>query len=96
MTSTFSDLSCIFITVRGEPLTRRITGCFKTTPQGALMNDAGLRLAESLLNTRVRRYKMRQMSMPDASGGGRMIEMDDNVVRRVEGIDELVPEDRPF
>jgi len=75
---------------------RRITGCFRTTPQGALMNDAGLRPAKSILNNRVRRYKMRQMMMPDALGGGRMIETEGNVVRRVEGIDELIPEDYPL
>jgi len=60
------------------------------------MNDAGLRPANAILNNRVRRYKMRQMMMPDAKGGGRMIEMDGNVVRRVEGIDELIPEDYPL
>jgi ribonuclease HI len=75
---------------------RRTTGCFRTTPQGALMNDAGLRPANALLNNRVRRYKMRQMMMPDASGGGRMLEMEGNVVHRVEGIDELIPEDYPL
>jgi len=32
---------------------RRITRCFRTTPQGALMNDAGLRPAKALLNDRV-------------------------------------------
>jgi hypothetical protein len=35
---------------------RRITGYFRTTPQGALMNEAGLRPAEATLNNRVRRY----------------------------------------
>jgi len=60
------------------------------------MNDAGLRRATAILNNRVRRYKMRQMMMPDATGGGRMIEMEGNVVRRVEGIDELIPENDPF
>jgi len=60
------------------------------------MNDAGLRPAKSILNNRVRRYKMRQMMMPDALGGGRMIETEGNVVRRVEGIDELIPEDYPL
>jgi len=75
---------------------RRVTGCFRTTPQGALLNDAGLRPAKAILNNRVRRYKMRQMMMPIALGGGRMIEMEGNVVRRVEGIDELIPEDYPF
>jgi len=75
---------------------RRVTGCFRTTPQGALMNDAGLRPANAILNNRVRRYKMRQMMMPDATGGGRMIEMEGNVVRGVEGIDELIPEDYPL
>jgi len=75
---------------------RRVTGCFPTTPQGALMNDAGLRPAKAILNIRVRRYKMRQMMMSDALGRGRMIEMEGNVVRRVEGIDELIPEDYPI
>jgi len=75
---------------------RRVTGCFKTTPQGALMNDAELRPANAILNNRVRRYKMRQMMMPDAAGGGKMIQMEGNVVRRVEGIDELIPEDYPL
>jgi hypothetical protein len=38
---------------------RRVTGCFRTTPQGALMNDAGLRPAEALLNNQCQQYKMR-------------------------------------
>jgi len=75
---------------------RRVTGCFKTTPQGALMNDAGLRPAKALLNNQVRLYKLRQMMMPDAQGGGRMLEIWRNVLQRVEGIDELIPEDKPF
>jgi hypothetical protein len=75
---------------------RRVTGCFRTTPQGALMNDAGLRPANAILDNRIRRYKMRQMMMPDASGGGRMLEMEGNVVHRVEGIDELILEDYPL
>jgi len=32
---------------------RRVTGCFRTTPQGALMNDAGLGPANAILNNRV-------------------------------------------
>jgi ribonuclease HI len=36
------------------------------------------------------------MMMPDASGGGRMLEMEGNVVHRVEGIDELILEDYPL
>jgi len=75
---------------------RRVTGCFRMTPQGALMNDVGLRLATALLNNRVRRYKLRQMMMPDAHGGGRMLETRGNVLHGVEGIDELIPEDKPF
>jgi len=54
---------------------RRVTGCYRTTPQGALMNNAGLRPATGLLNNRVRRYKLRQMMMPDAQGGGKMLEV---------------------
>ena len=72
---------------------RRVTGCFRTTPQGALMNDAGLLPAEPLLNNRLRRYKVRQMMMPDSSGGGRMIKIRGSVCQRVEGIDELIPEE---
>jgi len=34
------------------------------------MNDAGLQPAVALLNNRVRWYKLRQMMMPDAQGGG--------------------------
>ena len=75
---------------------RRVTRCFRTTPQRALMNDAGLRLAKALLNNQVRRYKLRQMMMPDAQGGGRMLEVRRNVLQRVEGIDESIPEDKPF
>ena len=60
------------------------------------MNDVGLRPATALLNNRVRRYKLRQMMMPDAQGGGRMLEVRRNVLQRVEGIDELIPEDKPF
>jgi len=72
---------------------RRITGCFRTTPQGALMNEAGLRPAEAMLNNRVRRYKLRQMKMPDGNGGGRMLKLRRGVLQRVEGIDELIPEE---
>ena len=75
---------------------RRVTGCFKTTPQGALMTEAVLQPAKPLLNNRLLRHQMRQMMMPKATGGGRMIEMEGNVVRRVEGIDELIPEDYPL
>jgi len=74
----------------------RVTGCYRTTPQGALMNDTGLRLATALLNNRVRPYKLRQMMMPNAQGGGRMLEVRRNVLQRVEGIDKLIPEDKPF
>jgi len=76
-------------------LCRRVLGCFRTTPQGALINDAELRPANAILHNCVRYYKIRQMMMPNAAGGGRMIEMEGNVVRRVEGIDELIPEDYP-
>jgi len=75
---------------------RKVTGCFRTTPQGALMNDAGLRPAKALLNNRVRRYKLRQMMMPEAHGEGRMLEVQRNVSQWVEGIDVLIPEDKPF
>jgi len=34
--------------------------------------------------------------MPDAQGGGKMLEVRRNVLQRVEGIDELIPEDTPF
>jgi hypothetical protein len=33
---------------------RRVTGCFRTTPQGALMNDAALWPADALLNNQFR------------------------------------------
>jgi ribonuclease HI len=36
------------------------------------------------------------MMMPDALGGERMLEMEGNVVHRVEGIDELILEDYPL
>jgi len=75
---------------------RRVTRCFRTTPQGALMNDVGLRPAKALLNNWVRRYKVRQMTMPDAQGGGKMLDIRRNVLQKVEGIDELIPEDEPF
>jgi len=75
---------------------RRVTGCFRTTPEGALMNDAGLRPAKALLSNQVQRYKLRQMMMPDAEGRGKMLEVQGNVLQRVEGIDELIPEDKPF
>jgi len=75
---------------------RRVTGCFRTIPQGELMNDVGLPPAKALLNYRVRHYKLRQMMMPDDQGGGRMLEVRRNVLQRVEGIDELIMEDKPF
>ena len=60
------------------------------------MNNAGLRPAKALPNNRVRQYKLRQMMMPDVDGRGRMLEVRRNVLQRVEGIDELIPEDKPF
>jgi len=60
------------------------------------MNDAGLRPAKAVLNNRVRQYKLRQVMMPDAQGGGRMLEIRSNVLQRVEGINELILEDKPF
>ena len=75
---------------------RRVTGCFRTTPQGALINDAGLRPAKAVLNNQVRQYMLRQTMMPDAQGQGRIFEIPRNVSHRVEGIDELILEDKPF
>jgi len=72
---------------------RRATGCFRMTPQGALMNDAALRLANALLNNCLRCYKMRQMMMPDAQGGGKEIRQEGQYGDRVEGIDELILEE---
>jgi len=37
---------------------RRVTGCFRTTPHGALMDDAALRPAKALLNNRVQRSQL--------------------------------------
>jgi len=54
---------------------RRATGCFSTTPQGALMNGAGLRPAKALLNNQKRQYKLEQMMMPNAQGRGRMFDI---------------------
>ena len=59
------------------------------------MNEAGLRPAKSLLNKQVRQNMLRQMMIPDAQGGGKMLEVRQNVSKRVEGIDELIPEDKP-
>jgi len=72
---------------------RRVTGCFGTIPQGAVMNDAGFRPASAFFNNQVRRYKMRQMMIPDAVGGGKMLEMEGNIIRRVERIVELILEE---
>jgi len=33
---------------------------------------------------------------PDALGGGRMLQMEGNMVHKVEGIDALIPEDYPL
>jgi len=57
------------------------------------MSVVGFRPGCAILNNRVRLYKMRQMMMPDVTGGGRIIAMEGNVVRRVEGIDRLIPEE---
>jgi hypothetical protein len=72
---------------------RRVTGCFRSTPQGALMNEARLQPANALLNNRVRQYKMTQMMMPNAKGAGKMLELRGSVLQRVEGIDELILEE---
>ena len=72
---------------------RRVTGCFRTTPQVALMHDTGLGPALPYLNNRVQRYKLRQMMMPDAKGGGRESQSKRNDLQRMEGIDELIPEE---
>jgi len=57
------------------------------------MIDAGLRPARAMLHNSVRRYTLRQMMMPDSLGGGRMLETGGSVVQRMEGIDELIPEE---
>ena len=72
---------------------RRVTGCFRTIPQGELMNDAGLRPAKSLLKYRVQWYKLRQMMMADGQGGGTMLEKRGNGLQMGEGIDELILEE---
>jgi hypothetical protein len=36
------------------------------------------------------------MMMPDVQGGGKDLDIRRNVLQRVEGIDELIPEDKPF
>jgi len=72
---------------------RRVTGCFWTTSQGAQMNDAGLRPAKAMLNNQVRNYKLRQMMIPDSTGGGSMSKTRRSVLQRVEGIDQLIPEE---
>jgi len=74
---------------------RRVTRCFMTTPEGALMNEIGLGPAQALLNNRNRRYKLRQMTMTNATGGGRMLEIRTNVSQQMEGIDGLNIEDQP-
>jgi len=63
------------------------------TPQEALMNDAGLRLAKAIHNDCSRHNKLMQMMMPDSTGGGRMLERRGSVCQTVEGVDELIPED---
>jgi hypothetical protein len=72
---------------------RRVTGCFRMTSQGALLKGAGLWPAKARLNNCVRRYKRQQMMMPDVLGGGRMLETRGSDLQRVEGIDELIPEE---
>jgi len=71
---------------------RSVTGCFRLTPQGALTNDAALRLANALLDNHLRRYKLRQTMMPDAQGGERELKTRQGVLQRVEGIAQLIPE----
>jgi hypothetical protein len=56
------------------------------------MNHAGLPPADSLLNNRLSRYKVRQMMMPDSLGGGKMIKKRATVCQRVKGIAKLIPE----
>jgi len=72
---------------------RWATRCFRTRPQGALMNDGALRPATALLINRVRCSKLREMMMPDAQGGGKMIRQKGQYAHRVEGIDELITEE---
>jgi len=58
------------------------------------MNNTGLRPAASLLNNWARSYKLKQMMMSDAKGGGKMLNTKrGNVLQMVEGIDELIPEE---
>jgi len=60
------------------------------------MNGVGLRRVMALLNDRVQQYQLRQMMMPSAQGRGRMLTVQMNVLRGVEGIEELIAEDKPF
>ena len=55
-------------------LARRVTRMFKSTPTVALLKEAGLRSAISLLNNRRRRFAKRLAEMPNQAGGGVLLE----------------------
>jgi len=52
---------------------RAATGCFRSTNQGELMLESGLRCATSLLNNRSRRFALRLASLPQGDGVGEII-----------------------
>jgi ribonuclease HI len=52
---------------------RAVTGCFRSTNQGELMLESGLRCATSLLNNRGRRFALRLASLPQGDGAGDII-----------------------
>jgi len=52
---------------------RNVTGCFRSTNQGELMLESGLRCATSLLNNRARRFALRLASLPQGDGAGEII-----------------------
>ena len=63
---------------------RVVTGCFRTTNQGALSGEAGLRPAAGQPNSRERRFGARLLAHPQGSEAGRVIGASLAIGRRLE------------
>jgi len=63
---------------------RAVTGCFRTTNQAALGNEAGLRPAVAQLNNRQRRFGARLLALPRGDEARKIVGAPSGIGRRLE------------
>jgi len=65
---------------------RGVTGCFRTTNQGALASEAGLRPAVAQLENRQRRFGARLLGLPEGEQARQVVGAPSGIGRRIETV----------